>query len=73
MSTVWTSRRTRLIGGPLDGNAPLVFPVRRGCEPPVITLAYGATHDEPWPHEWLDYHRHPDGTYRWPVAQQEAS
>lgn len=77
MTALPTPRRALLVGGPLDGNRPYVWPVggdnRGPTDPLTITLAYGCTDEEPWPHQWLDYHRQPDGTYRWVNTSREAS
>lgn len=56
-------RPTTLIGGPLNGQTARIYP--DDPTPPTITICMAIA----WPHweptHWLDYHRHPDGTYHW--------
>jgi hypothetical protein len=71
-------REATLLGGPLDGGRAFITNNRGGrgkkpLEPAVITLAHGVTDAEPWPHDWLDYYRHPDGTYRYDQPTQEVA
>lgn len=73
MSVTWSPRLASVIGGLLDGGTVRVYGNNGGAEPAVVTLAYGATQEEPWPHVWLDYHRHPDGTYRYTQPGTEAA
>lgn len=78
MSNRVTTRVARVVGGPLDGgkafvNAECGGRPRRPNWPRVITLGYGATHEEPWPHQWLDYHRQPDGSYRYAAPAEEVA
>jgi len=64
-------RPATLIGGPLNGQTTRIYPEPDTTpgggptEPPTITICMAIA----WPHweptRWLDYHRHPDGTYHY--------
>jgi hypothetical protein len=63
--TQFRHRLAALHDGPLGGGTARIYPERAGMEPRTITLAGGCTEAEPWPHQWLDYQRQPDGSYRY--------